>query len=153
MKEKMLQAVVRGLNALAVVAMGLMRWCAAHSKDAQEKVSEIVRSPTEYIPPALGSVNSILLNAAHHEQFRALEENPEEAQAILNACLESLRNCESVRTPMFRMFAALIAKGYDPEEAFLRVSADVLMLGMNVQKRLGPAPELEMLRELNQETT
>jgi hypothetical protein len=88
-----------------------------------------------YVTP-VSYINQHVLLAAVDDHRAQLEQDPENCQAVLNACLESVR-CDQFLGSSFRMFATLAASGqYEPTEALARVLANVLMTGMLLEKRL-----------------
>jgi hypothetical protein len=56
-------------------------------------------------------------------------------QAGLNACMEGLRGCERIRKGMFAMLGQLLPK-YGQEEASVRMMANLVYLGMTLEKML-----------------
>jgi hypothetical protein len=109
----------------------LLRWS---TKDLLMPAEAAAEAKREYVQPA-PEINPLLMLAALEDHRQQLEAEPENCQAILNACLASLRT-ESIKNMMVRMMGALVAKGYDPEEAMLRVLANAVMLGINMKTRL-----------------
>lgn len=99
--------------------------------------------PTSSNPVETGSyvesvdyINFTLLMAAVEDHRTQLEQDPENCQAVLNACLEAVRH-EKFLNPAMQMMASLSMNGtYTPAEAIARVLANVLLTGMNMEKRL-----------------
>jgi hypothetical protein len=56
-------------------------------------------------------------------------------QSRLNACMETYRKCEQLKTASFRMLAGLTPL-YGQEEAFVRMSANLIYHGMQLERRL-----------------
>ncbi len=92
------------------------------------------------------------MDFGHPEEFRAYipadpritplvvmaawkDEWSEERQSELNACMESLRQCDVLLGASQRMLGELSVK-YGVEEAFVRMTANHVLLGLNLQRRL-----------------
>jgi hypothetical protein len=106
------------------------------SEAVQEKVRENVSSYSlghEFITPD-PAANPFVINAAKTEMDRLFEQEPQTAQATLNACMESLRP-EPLFSSLTNLMGGLMAKGYHPQEAILRTWANVLMLGIIVGRK------------------
>jgi hypothetical protein len=56
-------------------------------------------------------------------------------QSRLNACMETYRKCEQLKTASFRMLAGLTPL-YGQEEAFVRMAANLIYHGMQLERRL-----------------
>jgi hypothetical protein len=84
---------------------------------------------SEYVP-ADSRITPMLLNAAFIDGF-----GTETRQAELNACMESLRDCQNIMDAAQRMLGEL-AVHYGVEEALVRVAANQVLLGMNIARRL-----------------
>jgi hypothetical protein len=59
----------------------------------------------------------------------------ERTQAELNGCMNSLRECDQILDASQRMFAELSGT-YGPKEAFVRMAANHVLLGMNLGRRI-----------------
>ena len=105
------------------------------------KLAEYAGADTKRETPAPSYVESsslinVLLVAAAQDDFLShFEQEHENAQAMLNACMETLAS-EPIRVKFEQLFGGLIAKGYAPQEALTRTLANALYLGTFVQKRI-----------------
>lgn len=87
---------------------------------------------TEYVEPLAGINTAVLLAVFTSSHLDS------DHQARLNACMESLRGTKIVESGTLLM-GQLIASGYPVEEAFVRVIANAVELGMRTEKRLHTA--------------
>jgi hypothetical protein len=103
-------------------------------------------SPAPAYTEPMGIINPLVLMAARGDMFAFLAEHPEAAQAELNACMEALR-ADSIRSPLLTMMGMLVGQGYPPDEAMVRMCANVLCLGLYLERRIS-ADEYEPLTEI-----
>ncbi len=61
-------------------------------------------------------------------------------QGRLNACMETIRNADFIKTATQGLYMHLMASGCPMEEAIVRCAANVMYLGMNVERRLSSFP-------------
>jgi hypothetical protein len=80
-----------------------------------------------------GRINLYTISAAFDDCER---EDPERMQSTLNALLEVTRS-ETVGTRWVQFMGSLVASGHDPQEAMFRMLANVLRVGMMLERRLG----------------
>ena len=116
--------------------MKMMRWIARDHPsvvEIREKMSAPM--PADYVDPLTGINTAVLLAA-----FDAASGDPEH-QARLNACMEGVRGTKIIEAGM-SMMGALISAGYPPDEAFVRVVANCVALGILTEKRLRDAQSL-----------
>lgn len=127
----------RAINAWAALNLAVMRWIARDHPAVAEVRAGMPGGPraVEYVAP-LDGINAAVLLAA----FDATTMDPTH-QARLNACLESLRGTKIMEAASI-MMGGLIAAGYPPEEAFTRVVANGVALGIVTEKRLRDAQSL-----------
>lgn len=88
----------------------------------------------EYITP-LATINFAVLCAAEDDWRKAWDTDPENCQAALNACLESLRH-ERFCDGFLAFMGQLAAEGYPPPEIMSRLASNILILGMSLERRL-----------------
>lgn len=116
--------------------MKMMRWIARdHPQVVQVRENMEAGPSVDYVQPLTG-INAAVLLAA----FDAATCDPEH-QGRLNACMEGVRGTKIVEAGM-SMMGALIAAGYPPDEAFVRVVANCVALGILTEKRLRDAQSL-----------
>lgn len=117
------------------VLLPVLSWAAAGTwKDLRDAVGVPDVAKQGYVEPA-SDINALVVLAAYDDDTALWQAEPERAQAILNACVRSLR-ADKLSTGLCGMFAGLAASGHPPPELILRFSANTLMLGMSVQRRL-----------------
>jgi len=83
----------------------------------------------EYVPGD-GRITPLVINAAWHDS-----EGSRDRQSTLNACMESLRQCETIMGASKAMLGELSVR-YGVEEAFVRVIANHVLLGIHLGRRL-----------------
>lgn len=110
-------------------AMPVMRWCAT-------EIAVPVPAHDSYVTPE-NYVNPVVLAATQRDVAEFLRVQPEQYQAVLNACLESIRGLPEVADSIPAFMGGMVASGHDPREALLRVCANFLLQGMVLQVRVG----------------
>jgi len=95
--------------------------------------STLIECPGEYVQPS--SVTPVLVLAAHEDRIGFHQGNAETFQSELNGCMEGAR-AGKIGGAMLSMLGGMVASGYDQEEAFIRVIANAMHLGMFMERRL-----------------
>ena len=84
------------------------------------------------------TINPLLVMTALNDARTLRESNPEHSQALLNACLYSVQ-AEGIREPLTTMYLGAISEGTPPDVAVHMLMANMLHLGMLVERRLQKA--------------
>lgn len=117
------------IKPVVLVLMHVIRWCASDMA-AVKQIMENRNQPKDYVTPD-STINVLTLSAALADHDAV----PANCQPILNACLESLRSGQ-IGPSFVSMLGALCASGYPWDESFYRVLANVLCIGMHLNRRL-----------------
>lgn len=80
-------------------------------------------------------ISAWIFAAALDDAERQYQEEPEARQSTLNACMVCIRD-DSIGGSWAALMGRLIASGHDPQEAFIRTAANIVTVGMFIQKRL-----------------
>jgi hypothetical protein len=107
------------------VIIPVMRWCVAG-----RPILELGKPVAGEYVEGSASINVAVLLAAKADCCTDTD-----YQAVLNACLESMRH-EQLGGAMLQLCGALIGNGYPQEEAIYRVLANAVFLGMHLERRL-----------------
>ena len=134
--DKVLRLVIKLCTLVGMALLTIARWCAQRNSDSKKRIDEAMADGLHAYVPSSEFINPILLKAAFDDQVEGFKSNPENCQADLNACLESLRGAAQVPEALVEMLGTLAASGYPVQEALLRVLANAVYLGINIQKRL-----------------
>ena len=111
--------------------MPLLGWC---GKEIIDRFEAQLPLEQEYVD-GLSTINFIVLSAAMEDWRASQAADPENCQITLNACMEALRH-EQLNQPLLMLFAMLAKQGYSPPEIISRVGANMLCLGMCLERRL-----------------
>ena len=136
LQDKVLRLIIKLCTLVGNVALLTMRWCVQRNPDSKKRIDEAMADGLHTYVPSSEFINPILLKAAFDDHVEGFKSNPENCQADLNACLESLRGAAQVPEALVKMLGMLTASGYPAQEALLRVLANAVYLGINIQKRL-----------------
>jgi hypothetical protein len=104
------------------VAMRFIKWAGSDLVTPEAPSSEYV--------PADSRITPMLLNAAFTDGLGSRAR-----QSELNACMESLRDCQNIMDAAQRMLGEL-AVHHGVEEALVLVAANHVLLGINIARRL-----------------
>ena len=111
------------------IQLPIMKWIASGSSEIAAVAQPV---PGEYVQPE-GFVTPLVLMAAQKAVMQSAEDYPREFQGVLNACMESIGG-SPIGGGLPMMFASLIAKGYQPDECLVRISANMVVLGMYLER-------------------
>ena len=103
------------------IAISIIRWAGVFGGSVEEHGS--------YVPPD-PRITPLVVMAAWKDGSGS-----EKTQAELNACMESLRQCDVLLGASRCMLGELSAR-FGVEEAFVRMTANHVLLGLNLQRRL-----------------
>jgi len=123
MKPLIVNLTARFMRFQQDIAMHIIRWAG----------KDLVAPPPSAFPDYVTAdprITPLVIMAAWHH-----EEGTEGRQAELNACMESLRECEVMLGASVRMLGELSVQ-YGVQEAFVRMMANHVLLGINLQRRL-----------------
>jgi hypothetical protein len=125
MKRWILKTVANSLQFHQVIAMRIVRWAGVDfipPAGSEERFLAYV--------PADPRITPLVMMAAWKSDFDSLKR-----QAELNACMESLRQCEVLLSASQQMLGELSVQ-YGIPEAFVRMTANHVLLGMNLERSL-----------------
>lgn len=131
----MKHAIVKILNwIIQTFFMPVLRWAATGIPQVQA-IKESRESEKEYTL-ADSRINPIVLMAAFQDHVDMMENDPDNCQAMLNGCMESLRSSETIFNASLAMLGSLVGSGYPQEEAFIRMGANYILLGILMERRM-----------------
>ena len=124
------------MNVLQRFVESLARWSASDMPEVQESIDKgkAYSESFGYTEPD-PRINIWLIEAAMKDSASEALTDPQAVQATLNGLLESCRYHHTGEA-FARMLGTLAASGYDTQEAFYRTMANVLRLGMLIERRL-----------------
>jgi hypothetical protein len=118
----------------------LLRWVARHQGYGAVPASQPVTGEHGEYVAANELINPMVLMSAQADMLKWKESDPQTFQSNLNACMETLES-EPTRTRLMVFVGHLIANGRKPEDAMIRSMANILLLGIVLERRLKRADE------------
>lgn len=149
MKNRTRICVARFFSFLSLrVLIPLIRWIGRDLPAVQNARAGMAEAQAtggaNFVAPLDDHINPLVLMAAFQDYVSLHTDNPEVGQGTLNACMNALRGSDQICGAAVSMLGSLIAAGYHPNEAILRVQANALMLGILLERRIafdGVKPE------------